>query len=117
MHMPLHQQVRGDDSLIDSHRQQQQFEAGGSPSRGELAVKHKACRRTRIWDSPSDKHGTLLSNSLHQKACCGPQGADPLSEALSVPILWGTQGHHLYLHDKDHEPVNTNSYNSSALAG
>ena len=71
MHMPLHQQVRGDDSLTHNHRLRPQYGAGGFPNQGALAVKHKECRKTHSQDNPSDIHGIRFSVSLHRKACCG----------------------------------------------
>ena len=115
--MPLHQQVRGDDSLTHNHRLRPQYGAGGFPNQGALAVKHKECRKTHSQDNPSDIHGIRFSVSLHRKACCGPQEAIPGLMALSAPILLEIQEHCQYLHDRDHEPVNTNSYNSSVLVG
>ena len=94
---------------------QLQFEAGGFQVSALLALKHKVCRRTHSRDSPSDRRGIRPSDSLHQKACYGPQEAIPRLMALSAPMLLEKLVHRQYLHDRDHEPVNTNSYNSSAL--
>ena len=116
-HMLLHRQVRGDDPLNSSHKLQLQSEAGGFPNLEAHAVKHKECRKTRNLDIPSDTHEKQLSNNLRQKACYEQRVASSLSEALSEPILLEKLVHRQYLHDRDHEPVSTNSYNSSALAG
>lgn len=117
MHMLLHQQVHGDDPLNSSHMLQLQFEVGGFLNQEAHAVKHKEYHRTRNLGNPSDILETQLSDSLHQKACCGPQEAIPGLMALFAPILSGILVHPQYHPGRDHEPVNTNSYNSSALAG
>ena len=116
MRKPLRRQVRGDDSLIDSHRQQQQFEAGDSPNQGVRAAKRTVCRKTRSRDSPSDRRGTRPSGNFRRRACCERPRVGPLSRVLSVPILWGTLVHRQYLPDKDHVPGCTSSSNSLALA-
>ena len=114
--MPLHQQVRGDDPLNSSHKLRLQFEAGGFLNQGVLAAKRKVCRKTHIQGSPSDRRGTLPSDTPHQKAYYELQVEDLLSLVLSVPILLEILGHRWCLHNKDHVPANTSSYNSSALA-
>ena len=113
--MLLHQQVRGDDPLNSSHKLQLQFEAGDFLNQGALALKHKVYRKTHSLDSPSDRHGILLSGNLRQKACCERQVVSPLSMVLFAPILLEKLVHRQYLHDRDHAPKNTNSYNSLAL--
>ena len=117
MHMPLHQQVRGDDFLAHNHRQQQLSEADGFQALALLAVKHKEYQRIHSQDSPSDIHGTQPSETLHQMACCGPQEAIPGLMVLSAPTLRGILGHRWCLHNRDHEPESTSSYNSLALVG
>ena len=116
MHMPLRLQVRGGDLLIHNHRQQLQSEAGGFLNQEAPAVRHKGCHRTHSQGSPSDIRGKQPSDNLRQRACCEPQEVNLLSEVLSAPILLGKLVHRQYLHDRDHEPMSTNSYNSSALA-
>ncbi len=96
---------------------QQQYEAGDFLNQEAHAVKHKGYHRTHSRDSPSDRRGTQLSDTLHRRAYCEPQEADLLSEVLSAPILLGRQARRQYLHDKDHEPENTSSYNSSVRVG
>ena len=115
-HKLLHQQVRCDGFPTHNHRRRPQYGVDGFPNQGALAVKRKAYRRTRSQGNPFDIHGTQPSDSLHRKACCGPQGAGLLSKAQSAPIPWETLVHRQYLHGRDHVPVNTSSYNSSALA-
>ena len=116
MHRPLRRQVRGDDSLTYSHRLLPQSEAGGFPNQGVRAAKRTVCRRTHNLDSPSDIREKQPSNNLRQKACYEQRVASSLSEALSEPILLEKLVHRQYLHGRDHEPENTNSYNSLALA-
>ena len=58
MHMLLHRPAHDGDFLTDSHRLRPQYVAGGSPNQGELAVKHKGCRKTHSLGSPSEIHGT-----------------------------------------------------------
>ena len=115
--MLLHQQVRGDDPLNNSHKQLLQFEAGDSPNLEAHAVKHKECRKTRNLGNPSDILETQPSDTLHQKVYYERQAVNPLLEVLFAPILSGILVHPQYLHDRDHEPLNTSSYNSSALVG
>lgn len=114
--MPLHQQVRGDDSLTRSHKRRPQYGVDGFPNQEALAVKRKAYRKTRSQGSPSDKHGTLLLGNPHQMVCCGPREAGPELTALFAPIPWETLVHRQYLHGRDHVPGCTSSYNSLALA-
>ena len=109
--------MHGDDPLSNSHKQQLQFEADGFLNQGALALRHKGCHRTHSQGSPSDRRGTLPSDTPHQKAYYELQVEDLLSLVLSVPILLEKLVHRQYLHDRNHEPVNTNSYNSLALAG
>ena len=116
MHMLLHRQVHGDGSLTDSHKRQQQCEAGGFLNQGVLAAKRKVCRKTHSQGSPSDRRGTLPSDTPHQKAYYELQVEDLLSEVQSEPILSGILVHRQYLHDRDHEPVNTSNYNSLVRA-
>ena len=116
-HMLRHRQVRGDDPLNSSHKLQLQFEAGGFLNPEAHDVKHKVCRRTHSRDSPSDRRGIRPSDSLRQKAYYEQRVVSSLSEALSEPILLEKLVHRQYLHGRDHEPVNTNSYSRSALAG
>ena len=87
MRMPLHRQGRDDGLLTYNHRRWQQSGVGGFLNQGALAVKHKECHRTHSLDSPFDIHGTLLSNSLHQKACYELREASPELTALFAPIL------------------------------
>ena len=116
MHKLLHLPMHGDDPLSNNHSQQLQFEAGGFLNQGVLAVRHKGCHRTHSLDSPSDRRGTLPSDNLRQKAYYEQRVVSSLSEALSEPILLEKLVHRQYLHGRDHEPVNTNSYISSVLA-
>ena len=115
MHRPLRRPMHGGDFLTHNHRQQLRFEAGGFLNQGALVVKHKECRKTRNLDSPSDILETLPSDTPHQKACCERQVVSPLSMVLFAPILLEKLVHRQYLHGRDHEPVNTNSYISSVL--
>ena len=103
------------DSPTHNHKRQLQYEAGGFLNPGGPAVKHKVCRRTHSRDSPSDTHGRQPSNNLRQKAYYEQRVASSLSEALFSPILLEKLVHRQYLHGRDHEPVNTNSYISSVL--
>ena len=113
--MLLRRQGHYDGSLSSNHIRLQQSGVGGSQDSGMLCVRLPACRKIHSQDSPSDIHGTQPSDTLHQMACCGPQEAIPGLMVLSAPTLRGILGHHQYLHDRDHEPVNTNSYISSVL--
>ena len=117
MHMPLHQQARDDGLATHSHRQQQLSEADGFQALALPAVKHKEYHRIHSQDSPSDIHGTPLSDNLHQKAYYEPQEVNLLLEALFETILWGIQEHRQYLHGRVHASENINTYNSTALAG
>ena len=116
MHMPLHQQVRGDDFLAHNHRQQQLSEADGFQALALLAVKHKEYHRIHSQDSPSDIHGTQPSDTLHQMACYEPQGAGLQSEVLSAPIPLEKLVHRQYRRSTDHVLDCTSSYNSLAPA-
>ena len=116
-HMLLHQQGHCDGFLNSNHRQQLLCEADDSPNLEAHDVRHIVCRRTHSLGSPFDIYGIRPSNNLHQKVCYEQRVVIPLSEVQSAPILSGILVHRQYLHDRDHEPVNTNSYNSSALAG
>ena len=116
MHKPLHQPAHCDGFPTDSRRQQLQCEAGGSPSHGEHGVIHKAYRRIRNQDSPSDRHGTLLSDIPRQRAYCEQRVVILLSVVLSVPIPWGTLVLPQCLHGTDHVPDCISSYSSLALA-
>ena len=87
MHMPLRQQVRGDGFPTHNHRRQLQYEAGGSLNPEAHAVKCKAYRRTHNLDSPFDKHGKQLLDTLRQKAYCVPQAGVFQSAALFVSRL------------------------------
>ena len=115
--MLLHPQVHDGDSLTDNHILLPQYATDDSPSLGNYDVMHIVYRRNHSRDSPSDKHETLPSDTLHQMVCCGPQEAIPGLMALSAPILSGIQVHPLYLPGIVHVPENTNSYNSSVLVG
>ena len=77
MRMLLRRQGHGDGSLSSSHTQRQRCEAGGWAGGGRLCVRLPACRRTHSLGSPFDIHGTLLSDTLRQKACCEPREAGP----------------------------------------
>ena len=114
--MPLHQQVHDDGLLTHNHRQQLQPEAGGFLNQEAPAVRHKGCRKTHSQGSPSDRRGTLPSDTPHQKAYYELQVEDLLSEVQSVPILLEKLVHRQYLYDRDHEPVNTSNYNSLVRA-
>ena len=114
--MLLHQQVHGGDPLNSSHKLQLQFEVGDFLNQGALVVKHKECRKTRNLGNPSDILETLPSNTLRQKVYYERQAVTPLLEVLFAPILLEKLVHRQYLHGRDHEPVNTNSYISSVLA-
>ena len=116
-HMPLRQQVHGDDPLSNSHKQQLQFEAGDSPNLEAHAVRHIVCHKTRSLDNPSDRHGTLLLDIPRQKACCAQRVVILLSMVLSVPIPWGKQVLPQCPHGRGHVPGCTSNYNSWALAG
>ena len=113
--MPPRQLVHGDDPVSDNHKQQLQFEAGDSPNLEAHAVRHIVCRKTRSQDNPSDRHGTLLSDSPRQKACCEPQVADLQSKVLSASIPLGRWALRRYLRCKGHVPDCTSSFNSLAL--
>ncbi len=115
-HRLRHRQGRGGGGLTDSHRRLLRFEAGGWAGWAGLGVRHKGCRKTHSRDSPSDRHGTRPSGSLRRRACCEPQGAGPLSGALSAPTRRGTRAHRQYLHGRGRALVGTSSCNSSALA-
>ena len=117
MHMPLHRQVRDDGFPTHNHRRQLQFEVGDFLNQGALVVKHKECRKTRNLGNPSDILETQPSDTLHQKAYYEPQEVNLLLEVLFVPILSGILVHPQYHPGRVHAPENTNSYNSSALAG
>ena len=117
MHMLQRRQVRGDGLPTHNHRQQPLSEAGGFLNQETPAVRHKGCRRTHSRDSPSDRRGTLPSDTLHQKAYYELQVEDLLSEVQSEPILRGTQVHRQYHTGRVHAPENTTSYNSSVLVG
>ena len=116
MHMPLHRQVRDDGFPTHNHRLQLQFEVGDFLNQGALVVKHKECRKTRNLGNPSDILETLPSDTLRQKVYYERQAVTPLLEVLFAPILSEILVHRQYLHGRDHEPVNTNSYISSVLA-
>lgn len=116
-HMPLHRRGRGGGSLGCSRTPRLRYGAGDYRGMGRLCVRHTGCRRTRSRDNPSDRRGRRLSGSSRRRACCGPQGAGPLSAAQSVPRPLETRAHRLYLRGKGHEPVSTSNYNSWALAG
>ncbi len=88
MHMLQRRQVRGDGLPTHNHRQRPLSEAGGFLNLGGPAVKHKECHRTHSLDSPSDRRGTLPSDTPHQKAYYELQVEDLLSEVQSVPILF-----------------------------
>ena len=115
MHKLLHLPMHGGDLLTHNHRQQLQSEAGGFPNQEAPAVRHKGCHRTHSLDSPSDISGKQPSDNLRQKAYYEQRVVSSLSEALSEPILLEKPVHRQYLHGRDHEPVNTNSYISSVL--
>ena len=108
--------MRGDDLLTHNHRQPLQFEADGFLNQVVLAAKRKGCHRTHSQGSPSDRRGTLPSDTPHQKAYYELQVEDLLLEVLYAPILSGILVHRQYLHDRDHEPVNTSNYNSLVRA-
>ena len=114
-HKLLHRPVHGGDSLAHSHRRRLRCGVDGSPVRVILVVKHKAYRRTHNLDSPFDKRETQPSDTPHQKAYYELQVEDLLLEVLFAPILSEILVHRQYLHGRDHEPVNTNSYISSVL--
>lgn len=116
-HTLRHRQGHDGGGPNNSHRLRQQCEVGGSSSQEALGVKHRVCRKTHSRDNPSDRHGTRLSDSLHQKVCCGQQEASLQSGVLSAPTLWGRLEHHRYLHGKVHAPASTSSCSSSAPAG
>ena len=103
MHMPLHQQARGDDSLTYSHRLLPQSGVGGFLNQGVLAAKRTVCRRTHSRDSPSDRHGTRLSDNLHQRACCERQGQALYQWFYLRPDFWEYWG---FLGVFATEPVN-----------
>ena len=116
-HMPLHQQVRDDGFPTHNHRRQLQFEVGDFLNQGALVVKHKECRKTRNLGNPSDILETQPSDTLRQKVYYERQAVNPLLEVLFAPILSGILVHPQYHPGRVHAPENTNSYNSSALAG
>ena len=109
--MLLHRQGHGGGCPSNSHRLLQLSGADGSPNQEAHDVTHRGYRKTQNQGNPSDKHGIRLSDILHRRACCELQGEDLLSVVLSVPIPLGRRVHHLCLHDKDHAPANTSSYN------
>ena len=113
MHMLRHRQVNGDCSLTDSHKRQQQCEAGDFLNQGVHALKHKECRKTRNLGNPSDILETQPSDTLRQKVYYERQAVNPLLEVLFAPILLEKLVHRQYHPGRDHEPVNTNSYSSS----
>ena len=117
MRRPLHRQGRGDGSPNNSHTRLQQCVTGGWASSGTHVVRRIACRRTHNRDSPCDRHGRRLSDSLRQMVCYEPQGAGLQSEVLSAPIPLGIRGHRRCLLYISHVLVNTSSCNSWALAG
>ena len=117
MHMPLHRQVRDDGFPTHNHRRQLQFEVGDFLNQGALVVKHKECRKTRNLGNPSDILETQPSDTLRQKVYYERQAVNPLLEVLFAPILSGILVHPQYHPGRVHAPENTNSYNSSALAG
>ena len=112
-----HPQVRDGDSLTDTHILPPPYATDDSLGLENNGVMHIEYRRNHSRDSPSDKHGTQPSDTLHQMVCCGPQEAIPESMAQSAPILSGIQVHPLYLPGIVHVPENTNSYNSLAQVG
>lgn len=116
-HRLLRRQGRGDGSLTGSRTLRQRCGVGGWQGRGKLCKICTGCRKTHNPDSPSDKHGRLPSNNFHQRDDYEPQVASLLSMALSVPRPLGTQEHHLCPDSRGHEPTNTSSCNSWALAG
>ena len=116
-HKPLRRQVRDDGLPTHNHRRQLQFEVGDFLNQGALVVKHKECRKTRNLGNPSDILETQPSDTLRQKVYYERQAVNPLLEALFVTILSGILVHRQYLHDRDHAPDCTNSYNSSVLVG
>jgi hypothetical protein len=116
-HMPPRQQVHDDDPVSNSHKQLLQFEAGDSPNLEAHAAKHKGYRKTRNLGNPSDILETQPSDTLRQKVYYERQAVNPLLEVLFAPILSGILVHPQYHPGRVHAPENTNSYNSSALAG
>ena len=65
------------DSPTDNHILLPPYATDGSLSQGNYDAMHTVYRRNHSRDSPSDKHGTLPSDTLHQMVCCGPQEAIP----------------------------------------
>ena len=114
--MLLHRQVHGGGLPTHSHKLQLQSEAGVFLNLEAHVVRRKVCRRTHSRDSPSDRRGIRPSDSLRQKAYYEKRVVSSLSEALSAPILLEKLVHRQYLHDRDHEPVNTSNYNSLVRA-
>ena len=96
MHMPLRQQVHGDDSLSSNHTRLQRCGAGGFLSLGTPDGRHTVCHKTHSQDNPSDIHETRLSDNFRRMACYEQRVVIPLSEVQSVPILWGTLVHRRY---------------------
>ena len=92
MHRLLRRQGHGGGSPVGGHIQRLQCAAGDFLNQGVHAERHKVYRKTYSLDSPSDRHGIRLSDSLHRRACCEPQVADLQSMALSVPTPLGTRG-------------------------
>ena len=113
--MLLHRQVHGGGLPTHSHKLQLQFEVGGFLNLEAHDAKHKECRKTRNLGNPSDILETQPSDTLHQKVYYERQAVNPLLEVLFAPILSEILVHRQYLHGRDHEPVNTNSYISSVL--
>ena len=116
LHMLLHLPMRDDDFLNYIHNAQRLCRGCGVPL-AILCERRYTYNETHSQGSPSDRRGTLPSDTLHQKVYYERQAVNPLLEVLFAPILLEKLVHPLYHPGRDHEPVNTSSYNSSALAG
>ena len=102
--MLLRPPVRDGGFRVDNHTQRPPYATDDSPGKGSNGAMHTAYRRTHSRDSPSDRHGTLPSDSLRQMACYGPQEASPESAAQSAPIPSETREPPQCLRGTVHEP-------------
>ena len=112
MHQPDH-----DDGLTNHSRSGRQSHQGSGCRLATLCEIPHRCRGMDNRDSPSDRRGTLPSDTPHQNAYYELQVEDLLLLVLSVSILLGKQEHRPYHYSTDRVPGYTNSYNNLALAG
>ena len=76
--MPRHRQGHGDGSLSGSHIRRPRCAAGDWADGGTCGARRQGYRRIHSQGSPSDRHETRPSGSLHQMACYELQEVSPL---------------------------------------